>query len=119
MGLPTQALDTLAIPEGSTAHYIGFEVMTSTKVISQNKFELLVYPNPVDDWSWIQFKLKENTWLDLLVIDVSGKVFYRMEGLQPAGIHKIPLSFLSLEAGHYQVILRSKDYVASTALQKG
>ncbi len=102
-----QAIDTLAIPQGSTVDYVGFEMATATAELEVSEFALMVYPNPFIDQSWVQFKLEESAEVELDIYDVHGRrIKNLMTGHQPYGQHKVLLTGLELSRGVYMVVLK-------------
>jgi hypothetical protein len=113
-----KAIDTLAIPQGNSADYIGFEVVSNTKDLADNLFELLVYPNPATEQSWLQFELSKTTELKLQIVDMSGKIYYHTNRQEPAGIHKLRLKDLNLGGGYYQVVMEGEGRVVTIGFLK-
>ncbi|MFK7809772.1 MAG: T9SS type A sorting domain-containing protein [Saprospiraceae bacterium] len=113
-----QAIDTLGVPQGNDADYIGFEVVSNTADLVDNDFQLLVYPNPVTDASWIQFELEKATELSVRVIDMTGRVHYASDVLEGEGVHKIPVGMLELGSGSYRVILETGGQLVNYGFNK-
>lgn len=101
-----QAIDTLAIPQGNTVDYVGFEVVSPTKEIGSTEFGLTVYPNPVVASSWIQFDLEQMSNVDLLIYDIDGRLVHRLlHNVQLVGQQKVLLAGLDFSVGIYTCYL--------------
>ncbi len=102
-----QAIDTLAIPQGNSVDYIGFEVVSPTKELESSKYGLTAFPNPVVASSWIQFELEHNSVVDLILYDMNGNLVHKLiEGQVMTGQQKVLLAGLDLSAGIYTCFLK-------------
>jgi uncharacterized delta-60 repeat protein len=86
--------------------------------LSQDQTELLIYPNPVQSGTTLEYMLEQDEHISITIKDVQGRTVQTVAGnqLQAKGLHKLPLSLSpSLPAGNYFVILASAT--GSTAIQ--
>ena len=68
-----------------------------------------VYPNPVANTLTVQYRLDEDSPVNISVLDLTGRmVLYQPEALQSAGINHAMLDFTSLPAGIYMCQIRTK-----------
>jgi len=68
-----------------------------------------VYPNPVANTLTVQYRLDEDSPVNISVLDLTGRmVLYKPEALQSAGINHTELDFTSLPAGIYMCQIRTK-----------
>lgn len=74
--------------------------------------QLLVYPNPVDDTSVIEFELREAETLSAEMYDMAGKKVIILAGPQrfDAGTHQIALRMGQLPRGSYVLVLSSRKW---------
>lgn len=101
--------DTLAIPIGNDVVFVGFDTDSTTAVIDDltTSLDFIVYPNPVNDQSYIQFELKQNEAIALDLLDSNGRHLRSLSsGEQSAGFHKILFAGHYLTPGKYYVQLK-------------
>lgn len=102
-----QAIDTLAIPQGNTVDYIGFEVTTGAKDLNLTHFDLAVFQNPIQAHSWVQFELEQTAYVDLTIYNLQGQLVYNLlDGQQTHGQHKVRLNGIHLPKGMYTCVLK-------------
>ena len=102
-----QAIDTLAIPQGNTVDYVGFELVLPTKELGSSMFGLTAYPNPVTASSWIQFELESKGLVDLMIYDINGRLVHQLiKGQLMIGQQKVLLAGLDFSAGIYTCVLK-------------
>jgi len=71
-----------------------------------------VYPNPVANTLTVQYRLDEESPVNITVLDLTGRtVLCQPEALQYAGINHTMLDFTSLPAGIYMCQIRTKKGV--------
>lgn len=67
-----------------------------------------VYPNPFYNRFIVQYDLKEQTNLNLTLLDMSGKVIYEKNlGMQVAGVHHTPVFLSENGKGNYILLMQS------------
>lgn len=76
------------------------------------------YPNPTDDLTYFNFKLKDKTSISLIIYDLQGnKVLTLLDNIEfPGQEHKIPFSLKSLPVGIYEYQLSTPTVVKSSKL---
>ncbi|OGU13215.1 MAG: hypothetical protein A2X61_05310 [Ignavibacteria bacterium GWB2_35_12] len=76
------------------------------------------YPNPADDLTYFQFKLKDKTNISLIIYDLQGnKVLTLIDNIEfPGQEHTVPFSLKSLPVGIYEYQLITSSVVKSSKL---
>ncbi|MBW8051382.1 MAG: T9SS type A sorting domain-containing protein [Cytophagales bacterium] len=79
------------------------------------KSKLLLYPNPFNDATTIEYTLKENSLVKLNIYNISGQFVTKLvnEHNQPKGKHQIRFDAGNLAPGLYFCTITTKDYTAS------
>jgi len=68
------------------------------------------FPNPFNDFTFLQFDIKETTETTLTITDISGKEIYRMTETYNTGFHKVKIDSSILPVpGEYIYTLQSSD----------
>ena len=68
------------------------------------------FPNPFNDFTFLQFDIKETTETTLMITDISGKEIYRMTETYNTGLHKVKIDSSILPVpGEYIYTLQSSD----------
>lgn len=82
-------------------------ISVGVAALSKSLPQLLVYPNPVDDSSVIEFELREAETLSAEMYDMAGKKVNILAGPQRfnAGTHQIALRMGQLPRGSYVLVL--------------
>ncbi len=84
-------------------------VSTEATLVPPN-FDLTVYPNPATTQSTVAYSLKAPGHVHLEAYDVLGRrVRVLHEGVQPAGRHRIPVTFDGLAGGLYLVRIQTAN----------
>jgi hypothetical protein len=78
--------------------------------INPGKFNIRIFPDPVNENSVIEFSLSEIEPLEISVTDISGKILFRVEQRFGEGRNLFSLGKLDLPPGSYYCIIRSKDH---------
>lgn len=72
-----------------------------------------VFPNPVSSETSLYFSLTENTFVDLSVLEVSGRQVMQLEKeLLSSGEHRLTFDASRLEAGMYFIRLKAGDRIS-------
>jgi len=75
-------------------------------------------PNPLRQQTQIQYELPRAAWVDLQVVDISGRVIQKLDsGQKPSGMHQVRLNGARLAAGTYFVYLKVDDHLYTSTLQ--
>ncbi len=78
------------------------------------------YPNPAVDQIYIPFSLDAPDQISIEIMDMSGRIVYRTsKGSLSAGTHLETIGIGSLEAGYYNVVIRSGKAALATRILKG
>ena len=87
-------------------------ISAPTKGTVPNEFVLAQnYPNPFNPSTTISFQLQKNSYTTLKIYDLYGReVEVLLNGIQPAGIHKLEFNGSGLSSGVYFVSLRAGSY---------
>lgn len=84
---------------------------TSNPILFQN------YPNPFNKATRIPYKLRENTWMELSIFDMHGKLVSKPEeGYKPAGDYHFEFNSPGLPAGVYYCRLKTSGQVSTIKL---
>jgi len=81
---------------------------TGIASIEQNSFNINIFPNPVSDYTTLDYTLKENTNVQISLFDISGREVSNFAyGEQTAGQHRqtINIQDLHLKSGIYILVL--------------
>jgi hypothetical protein len=107
-----QSIDTLAIPNSgnNTVRLVGFSAPNNIEEAPVSDEKMMVYPNPINENSVIEFRLPTAQQVRVDVLDMSGRVVFQiMDELFPSGLNKLILGPLNLSAGNYICRMQSKD----------
>ena len=120
--IPLVFADTLAIVElvdtSQTAVTVNLEegmVTLSGMVTAENLENEQVklypnFPNPFNDFTFLQFDIKETTETTLTITDISGKEIYRMTETYNTGLHKVKIDSSILPVpGEYIYTVHTSD----------
>ena len=80
----------------------------SQSVLDNAKEPSKAFPNPFNDFTYIQYEFKGNDRVDLYISDLSGKTIKKYSGLQSAGEQKVALN---LPAGMYMYYFKRGDHI--------
>lgn len=87
--------------------------------ISNEKFNLQVYPNPIENWTTIQFSLDFPDNIYIYVFDLSGKLVRQTDkGYFPTGNHQTNFGASELKAGNYILKVEGEKYSGSVKIVK-
>jgi uncharacterized protein (TIGR02145 family) len=78
------------------------------------KGKLHIYPNPTNDFTYLEFSLPASGQTHIEVIDISGRSIKKFSEFLNSGIHKIKLE--GLENGLYLVKISSINFMSSAKL---
>lgn len=89
---------------------------TSGSMVSD--IELLCYPNPFRNSTWISYKLPEASPVQIDLYDAQGKLVFGLakESMAEAGIHSFRVEANELPAGHYFARMIAGEKTATTKL---
>ena len=74
-------------------------------VVEQN------YPNPFNAGTEIRYSVRSPIHVDLRVYDILGREIARLvEGVQPAGIHRVTFSSQMIASGTYFYVFKAGDF---------
>ena len=120
--IPLVFADTLAIVEFIDTSQTSVQVslneglVTLTGMVAAEDLEneqMKLYPNfpnPFNDFTYLQFDIKENTETTLTITDISGKEIYRMTETYNTGLHKVKIDSSILPApGEYIYTVHTTD----------
>lgn len=98
-----QEVDTLAVPNSgnNTLTLIGFGT-TSVQENAVDRAPMSVYPNPLQDFSVLEFSLSTPAEVQVVVLDLQGKQVWSAALEQhPAGTHRMLFTGIELPQGLY------------------
>jgi len=115
-----QEIDTLAIPNSSlsTVTFVGF---TPTSVAEEaiKQGEILVYPNPINESSVIDFYLPVAAMTSVKIYDAAGRMVRELMNENAAmGQHRILLAGVDLAEGMYVCEIQSAQFKKSISFKK-
>jgi uncharacterized delta-60 repeat protein len=86
----------------------------------RNKNDLLVYPNPLDEYVNLQFELGMNQRVSIFLTDLNGRVIKTFVSKKPyhAGSTKINLNFSDIPQGYYLITVSGKNFSKSVQVLK-
>jgi len=90
-------------------HLMG--VVGIDQIVAQNNADLRIYPNPMNERSFIEFEAVSSGNAILVLSDVAGKQVAQTQNMLPCGRHTFNVSGLS--SGIYTLSVKSADYVYS------
>ncbi|MCE2847414.1 MAG: T9SS type A sorting domain-containing protein [Sphingobacteriales bacterium] len=95
-------------------------VFTGLEAIRNETLNPLLYPNPTTDNTTIRFQLMRAGWVELSLVDVSGRIVYQRNTEELAGEQQwlLPVCDQRLSNGVYAVRLRTSDGVWTGRLIK-
>lgn len=70
---------------------------------------LFVFPNPTRDLLNIVFSENENSVVELTVVNAFGQVVLRHQETAVSGNNQLTINLMSLPAGHFSVILQTRE----------
>jgi hypothetical protein len=73
-------------------------------------FKVRIFPDPLTDHSVIDFSLPREEKIEISIVDLNGKIIFRLEKEFEAGENSFPLGSINLPTGCFSCILRSGDY---------
>ena len=84
----------------------------------KSKTQLLVYPNPTRERTFVEFEVKESTQVNLLVFDARGNVVNKLleNKMMEEGYHQMSFETNELPVGIYTVFLRIGEEMISKRL---
>lgn len=79
---------------------------TSVDEPGERILQTRVFPNPVDALSLLEIELQRGSELQIVIMDLTGRVFRSWRLSVPGGRHQIPLDLSAMPAGYwvYQVV---------------
>jgi hypothetical protein len=107
-----QSIDTLAIPNSgnNTVRLVGFSAPVGVSESIERVGDVLVYPNPINENSILEFVLPSSQQVRVEILDMNGRVVFQiMDELFPSGLNKLMLGSLDLTSGNYICRIQSKD----------
>lgn len=73
---------------------------------------LLIYPNPIDEITTIEYSLSTDNNVELELINSSGATIKLVQmGLQGAGVHAVSLDMKNIQPGLYYCRVKTKDSI--------
>lgn len=83
-----------------------------------NKFEVMVYPNPLQNDGTIRFELKENTNVQTEIYTITGRMVYSSNTYLTTGVHNIAFDASKFDNGAYIVKVVAGGEVSSAKFIK-
>jgi len=88
--------------------------------ISENKnpdYNVQIYPNPVSNYTWIDFELADKSEVQVRLFDLSGREIKKiMENKQLQGKQKVKMNAANIQPGIYLVVLQVNDQLITEKL---
>jgi hypothetical protein len=81
-------------------------------------FEVLIYPNPVEDRMTLELRSEQDREVDLVVYDDLGRILFQQQALQIQGFHQIPIATESWSPGLYRLVIKGQDRPYQTTFVK-
>ena len=88
------------------------------EIVENTKTDLVVYPNPTQERTFVEFEINESTSVNLLVFDARGNVVNRLlnNKVMAAGFYQTSFETNELPIGIYTVFLRIGEEIVSKRL---
>ena len=85
--------------------------IVSAEILENDEIKLYPnFPNPFNEFTYLQFDIKENTETTLTITDISGKEIYRMTETYNTGLHQVKIDSSILPApGEYIYTVHTTD----------
>jgi hypothetical protein len=83
-----------------------------------NKFEIMVYPNPLQNDGTIRFELKDNANVQTEIYTISGRLVYSNKSYLTGGVHNLAFDASKFDNGAYIVKVTAGDEVSSAKFIK-
>jgi hypothetical protein len=84
----------------------------------KNKFEIMVYPNPLQNDGTIRFELKENANVQTEIYTISGRMVYSSKSYLTTGVHNIAFDASKFDNGAYIVRVVAGDEISTAKFIK-
>lgn len=84
----------------------------------ETKFEVTVYPNPLQNEGSVRFELKENADVKIDIYNLSGRLVYSSKEYKTMGINDISFDASSMDKGAYIVKIKAGKQISSTKFIK-
>jgi hypothetical protein len=84
----------------------------------KNKFEIMVYPNPLQNDGSIRFELKDNANVQTEIYTISGRMVYSSKTYLTTGVHNIAFDASKFDNGAYIVRVIAGDEVSTAKFIK-
>ncbi len=88
-------------------------VTSSTKDLTDGSVAVSMYPNPVRDQATLTMTLKQNSDVQMHVVDMNGKVVMEQNYSNLVGANKLPISLGRLPIGNYLLTVTAKGQTAT------
>jgi len=86
------------------------DLSTGIKKLSKEVHRLDIYPNPTAEQTNVEIGLNENTNVEMVLRDITGKVVYeKSHGVMLKGTHQLPIDVSSFANGFYFVNIKVGD----------
>lgn len=90
----------------------------SGNLSNNSKFEVMVYPNPLQNHGAVRFELTENTNVEVEIYNLSGRLVYSAKEYYTSGMHNMSFDATRLDKGAYIVRVNAGKNSASAKFIK-
>ena len=90
----------------------------SDNVTDSNKFEVMVYPNPLHEQGALKFELPENADVQVNIYNLSGRLVYSAKEFKSKGVQNIEFDATQFDKGAYIVKVDAGKHSASAKFIK-
>ena len=101
----------VALPDGTT---FPLSVVVATNDLAEQINQFSMFPNPVDNFAFIQLDLEESMQMEMQIVDMAGRVIRSSYlGNVDAGAQQLEMDFSELAMGMYSIRLITNEGSAS------